>query len=238
MLEKGLFETEVRRIGAEQEMFLVDRGFRPALVAIELLERIDDPHFTTELGRSTSSATSTPSRSAARSSRDGDGSSPAPVQGHERPQQNWTREVVLCGILPTLEKADLDLENMTPRPRYFALNEAMNRMRGGEYHLYIKGSDELNVTHDNVMLEACNTSFQVHFQVKPENFARLYNIAQAVAAPVLPRRSTPPCFSAGNSGGRPASRSFSSPSIPVRQPDISRAAPPGQLSGGSGSTSR
>ena len=51
MLEGGLFETEVRRIGAEQEMFLVDRDWRPALVATELLERIDDPHFTTELGR-------------------------------------------------------------------------------------------------------------------------------------------------------------------------------------------
>jgi CBS domain-containing protein len=35
------------------------------------------------------------------------------------------------------------------------------------------------------MLEACNTSFQLHFQVAPEEFARRYNIAQAVAAPVL-----------------------------------------------------
>jgi len=51
MLDEGLFETEVRRIGAEQEMFLVDHDFRPALNAMEVLELIDDPHFTTELGR-------------------------------------------------------------------------------------------------------------------------------------------------------------------------------------------
>ena len=35
------------------------------------------------------------------------------------------------------------------------------------------------------MLEACNTSFQVHFQVSPENFAKNYNIAQVVTAPLL-----------------------------------------------------
>jgi len=35
------------------------------------------------------------------------------------------------------------------------------------------------------MLEACNTSFQVHFQVSPDNFARYYNIAQAITGPLL-----------------------------------------------------
>ncbi|MEE8486784.1 MAG: CBS domain-containing protein, partial [Gemmatimonadota bacterium] len=48
-----------------------------------------------------------------------------------------------------------------------------------------KGTDELRMTHDSVMLEACNASFQVHFQVGPEEFARMYNIALAVTAPVL-----------------------------------------------------
>ncbi len=40
------------------------------------------------------------------------------------------------------------------------------------YKLHIKGLDELCCTHDNVMLEACNTSFQVHFQVGPDEFAQ------------------------------------------------------------------
>lgn len=49
----------------------------------------------------------------------------------------------------------------------------------------IKGIDELEMSHDSVMLEACNTSFQIHFQVGQHEFASLYNIAQAVTAPVL-----------------------------------------------------
>jgi hypothetical protein len=53
----------------------------------------------------------------------------------------------------------------------------MCQLRGGEFKTMIKGVDELQTTHDNVMLEACNTSFQVHFQVGPDEFAPLYNLA-------------------------------------------------------------
>ncbi|MCA8960591.1 MAG: CBS domain-containing protein, partial [Planctomycetes bacterium] len=64
-------------------------------------------------------------------------------------------------------------------------NDALNRERGDAYSFRIRGLDELNFKHYSVMLEACNTSFQVHFQVTPEEFPRLYNIAQVATAPVL-----------------------------------------------------
>src|SRR6185295_13234152 len=41
------------------------------------------------------------------------------------------------------------------------------------------------ITHDNIMMESCNTSFQVHFQTSPAEFASHYNLAQAITAPVL-----------------------------------------------------
>ena len=50
MIDEDAFETGVARIGAEQELFLVDEAFHPAAGAMKILERIDDPHFTTELG--------------------------------------------------------------------------------------------------------------------------------------------------------------------------------------------
>ena len=34
-------------------------------------------------------------------------------------------------------------------------------------------------------MESCNTSFQVHFQTSPAEFASQYNMAQAITAPVL-----------------------------------------------------
>ena len=93
--------------------------------------------------------------------------------------------ILLTGILPTLRKEHLGLDGMTPNPRYRRLNDAIMEARGGELSFLIKGIDELDETHDNVMLESCNTSFQVHFQVAPNEFARLYNLSQAITAPVL-----------------------------------------------------
>ena len=50
MLRDGLFETGPRRIGAEQEMFLIDRNWAPARASLQMLEKLADPHYTTELG--------------------------------------------------------------------------------------------------------------------------------------------------------------------------------------------
>jgi CBS domain-containing protein/gamma-glutamylcysteine synthetase len=185
MLDSGMIERRRRHIGAEQEVFLVDRNWRPAMAALELLEQIDDPRFTTELGLFNLEMNLDPLIFG------GDCLRRLEAQLNEllTHLRNEAREVgvevVLTGILPTLRKTDLGLENMTPKPRYFALNKAMSALRGGAYELSIKGLDELLLKHDSVMLEACNASFQVHFQVGAEEFANLYNIAQVAAAPVL-----------------------------------------------------
>ena len=192
MLDEGVFETEVRRIGAEQEMFLVDESWQPALNGPEILEQLDDPHFTTELGRFNLECNLDPITLGDHALRRMEVQLNELLDKVRSVAREMGSEVVLSGILPTLEKSDLTLDNMTPRNRYFALNEALNRMRGERYRLYIKGRHELNITHDNVMLEACNASFQVHFQVKPENFAQLYNVAQVVAAPVLAAATNSP----------------------------------------------
>src|SRR5206468_12793652 len=62
MLSTGLIESGVRRIGAEQEMFLVDRQMRPAPVATEVLKRANDPRLTTEIARFNLEANLTPLR--------------------------------------------------------------------------------------------------------------------------------------------------------------------------------
>jgi len=185
MIHRGLVESGVRRIGAEQEVALVDRSCRPAMRSQEILEAIDDPHFTTELGKFNVELNLDPVRF---------GGDCLSVMHRQIEQllgklravaERFETEVTLTGILPTLQKSDLNLSNMTDLPRYHALNDAMTRLRGGPYQLRIMGVDELNLQHQTVMLEACNTSFQVHFQVGPDEFARLYNLAQAVAGPVL-----------------------------------------------------
>ncbi len=185
MLDDGMFESGVSRIGAEQELFLVDRYWRPALNNLEVLELIDDERCTTELGRFNIEFNLDPIDFSSNCLRRLEDELNAMLAVVREAAARLDTQVVQIGILPTIEKSDLTLANMTPRERYYALNQAMHRLRGTSFDLRIKGRDELMITHDNVMLEACNTSFQVHFQVSPADFARRYNIAQAVAAPTL-----------------------------------------------------
>ncbi len=81
--------------------------------------------------------------------------------------------IVLTGILPTLRKFDLDMNNLTPKQRYFALMEAINQqLVGSSYELNLVGIDELLIKHDSPLIEAVNTSFQVHLQVHPSEFVK------------------------------------------------------------------
>jgi CBS domain-containing protein len=192
MLDRGLIEAGIRRIGAEQELVLIDRHQRPATINVQLLEELEDPHFTTELGRFNLEFNLDPQPLTGSCLSHMEGELKRLLRKVREAASRHGAEVLLTGILPTLEKSDLTLANMTPVARYRELNDAMTRLRGGDYHFRIKGQDELIVRHDNVMLEACNTSFQVHFQVSPDEFARLYNVAQAVAAPVLAAAANSP----------------------------------------------
>ncbi|MFB6263263.1 MAG: glutamate-cysteine ligase family protein [Bradymonadaceae bacterium] len=186
MLEEGHFEEDVRRIGAEQEMFLVDESYQPATINQQVLDSIEKERFTTELGKFNLEYNAAPSVFEGHCLRELEDQLTECVEAASAAAREHGGDAALVGILPTLRKSDLSLENMTPRKRYRALNEAMNELRGGEaYKFHITGIDEFIVEHDSVMLEAANTSFQVHFQVEPHEFARLYNIAQVTAAPVL-----------------------------------------------------
>ena len=185
MIDEGLIEADVRRIGAEQELFLIDDACRPAPVALDMIESLSDPTYTTELARFNLEANLSPQVLGGNCLSTMEEELASAVSRAAGAAQDRGCRVCMTGILPTLEQSDLTLENMTPNSRYHELNRVMVELRGGEFQTLIKGVDELQTSHDNVMMEACNTSFQVHFQVGAAEFAKLYNLAQAVTAPVL-----------------------------------------------------
>lgn len=185
MIREKRIESGVRRFGAEQEVFLVDRSWCPSPGALVALEKLQDPHFTTELGLFNLELNADPHPFS------GDHLSRMERQLSELIEklqgvcQSLGLHAVLTGILPTIRKSDLGLDNMVPSPRYQALNRAMGELRGEDYEFAINGVDELLIKHDSVMVEACTASFQVHIQVGAEEFARMYNIAQALAGPLM-----------------------------------------------------
>ena len=185
MLKNGFVESGKPRIGAEQEMFLIDKDLRPASISTEILAEANDPRLTTEIARFNLEANLTPLELTGRCF--------SRMEQELQEVLDLTRasaaalgaDVLLSGILPTLQKSDLTLDNITPIARYTELNRGVIGLRGGPLSIHIKGLDELSLTHDNIMMESCNTSFQIHFQTSADEFVDHYNVAQAITAPVL-----------------------------------------------------
>lgn len=185
MLEDGWFEEAPIHIGAEQEICIVDNHFKPAPKSLELLEDLNDSSFTTELAKFNIEANLDPQVFEKGCFSHMENTILAMLQKLRKAGKQREVDFVLTGILPTIRKFDLEIGNLTPLERYHALMEAISKMRGKVHELHINGLDELNIKHDSAMLESCNTSFQVHFQVKPDDFVRKYNISQVLAGPVL-----------------------------------------------------
>lgn len=185
MLDAGMFEDDVRRIGAEQEMFLVDSAMRPAPLAVEVIEEARDGRLTTEIGKFNLEANLTP--------REFKGDCLSLMEGElneiidivRAAADPFNAGVVLAGILPTIQLSDLTHENLTPLARYHEIDRVVTKLHGDNRVIQIKGLDELQLTLQDTFIEFCNTSFQIHLQVGAKDFVRYYNWAQAISGPVL-----------------------------------------------------
>ena len=185
MLDQNLIESDVVRIGAEQELCLVDEGYRPAGDAIELLKAIDDTHFTTELANYNIEINLDPFKLQDDCFEKVEEQLMELLDKAHAKAEGLGMKIILTGILPTISKNELGIDFMTPIPRYHKLNEVLTKCRGDHFSLKIRGVDELTLRHDSVLFEACNTSFQLHLQIPQEDFIPSYNWAQAIAGPVL-----------------------------------------------------
>jgi gamma-glutamyl:cysteine ligase YbdK (ATP-grasp superfamily) len=106
MLEESRFETGVRRVGAEQEMFLVDRHMNPAPVSTEVIESAKDPRLTTEIARFNIEANLTPRVFTGDCLRRMHAEIEEVVGLVREGARGRGAEVLLAGILPTLRKPD------------------------------------------------------------------------------------------------------------------------------------
>jgi len=188
MLNNDWFESDNMHIGAEQEMCLVDtKNFKPASIAMEALESLKGNDWVeTELAKFNLEINLDPHPFTGSCLSDLAKETKERLDIIRQHLEPMGADYALTGVLPTLKKHDMEMNNLTPKKRYKALMEAINaQLLGNAYELKIIGIDELTVKHNSPLLEACNTSFQVHLQVAPNDFVKLYNIAQTLAAPVM-----------------------------------------------------
>lgn len=189
MLENDWFESNIVRIGAEQEMCLVqNKTFKPATINMEVLAKLGDdkPWCVTELAKFNLETNLSPREFTGDCLSQLEAENLSYLNIIQKVLDEFDASIILCGILPTLRKHDLEMQNLTPKDRYYALMAAIQKhLLGTAFELRVEGVDELLVKHDSPLLEACNTSFQVHLQVAPKDFVKMYNIAQVLAGPVI-----------------------------------------------------
>ena len=119
MLEKDWFENDITRIGAEQEMVLVNnKTLKAAPLAMEAIELIgEQPWLDTELARFNLEVNLQPQEFKGNCFSDMESEIKRYLNAINDKLQLLDTQLLLTGILPTLRKFDLDLHNLTPKPR-------------------------------------------------------------------------------------------------------------------------
>jgi CBS domain-containing protein len=194
MIEEGLIESGCTRLGAEQEYCLVGDNLRPAMTGPQILEGLKEPHFTSELAQWNLEINLDPQEAGAGCFARMNEQLTRLLEVACRAAEQHDSHIILTGILPTIRKSDLDFANMTPNPRYRVLDNILKQLRGEDFIVSIEGVDEVSVKTDSILYEACNTSFQIHLQIDPAEFADRYNWAQVLAGPVLACSVNSPCL--------------------------------------------
>jgi len=185
MIEKGLFEEGPLRVGAEQEFCLVDANFLPESNSLTILDNIADTHFSTEVGnfnlKINLDALSLQKDCFSKMHNQLE----ILLEKAKKSASKTNSKILLAGILPSLSASDINEQNITNVERYTVLNDAIKSDKKTYCDIHIKGVDEINLSHDSVKLEGCNTSFQMHLQLGIKDFVDNYNWAQAIAGPIL-----------------------------------------------------
>jgi hypothetical protein len=138
MLREGAFAGDVEAtIGLEVELNLIDHRFEPAMRNTAVLDGVDTPELTSELGR-WNVELNLPPRSLP-------GEQVRYLENHlldlisqiEKKAETVGAKVLTIGILPTLSEDDLTTDLLSPSNRFAVLNEQILSARGEPVRLDI-----------------------------------------------------------------------------------------------------
>ncbi|MCT2582721.1 glutamate-cysteine ligase family protein [Actinophytocola gossypii] len=188
MLTEGGFSTSPPQIGLEVELNLVDDALRPAMANSVVLEKLDDPSFTTELGQHNLELNVRPRPLAGDEASELEREVRASLDDANDKARDAGASLVMIGMLPTLREEHFKARWLSGNPRYTQLNETIFAARGEDMVLHMEGAaipgqrgERLRSSADSILPEAACTSAQLHLQVPPEEFAPNWNAAQCLA---------------------------------------------------------
>ncbi|MFC4081559.1 glutamate--cysteine ligase [Amycolatopsis samaneae] len=188
MLTDGSFSFPRKSIGLEVELNLVDSELRPSMSNTAVLEAMDDPSFTAELGQHNLELNVPPRLLAGDSALQLEADLRAYLSAAENKAAETGSALAMIGILPTLRHEHFDQKWLTNKARYALLNDQILAARGERTELCMEGAalpgrspERLRSHAESILPEAACTSVQLHLQVAPEEFAPHWNAAQCLA---------------------------------------------------------
>ncbi len=181
MLQEHMFEANPAQVGLEIELNLVDDRGMPSMRNADVLDAIADPAWATELGQFNLEINVPPRQLAGDAVADLEREVRASLNAADGNARGIGSRLVMIGILPTLQKQDLNEETLSANARYKVLNEQIFAARGEDMRIAIDGTEHLLTYADSITPEAACTSVQLHLQVSPDAFASYWNAAQAIA---------------------------------------------------------
>jgi hypothetical protein len=188
MLTEGGFSTAPPQIGLEVELNLVDDALQPAMANTVVLEKLDDPSFTTELGQHNLELNVRPRPLSGDQASELEAELRASLTDANLKAQDAGAALVMIGMLPTLRDEHFRARWLSTNARYSRLNDQIFAARGEDMVLSMEGAaipgqrgERLRSSADSILPESACTSAQLHLQVPPEEFASHWNAAQCLA---------------------------------------------------------
>jgi Glutamate-cysteine ligase family 2(GCS2) len=196
MLTQHIFDYERPLTGMEIELDLVDEDYQPRMANAEVLERIADPRYQTELGQFNIEFNVDPRLLPGDAARELESDLRQSLNRAEALANQVGAHIVQIGILPTITPEHFRSEWMSANVRYAALNNAIVSARGEDIFIDIQGpgGERLATYADSIGPESAGTSVQLHLQVPPQEFAQHWNAAQALAGLQLAVGANSPFF--------------------------------------------
>ena len=180
MLAQPDFGLGSPSIGAELELYLVDSAARPLLLNREVIERSGHQQLALELNRFNLEFNLSPQAAKGTPFTHLENEMEFSISLINQQLQNEKGCALPIGILPTLKRSDFGLKTITDGSRFYALTQALQKLRGRMFQIHIEGDPPLSLRSHDVSLEGANSSMQVHYRVNPDRFADTFNAFQMV----------------------------------------------------------
>ncbi len=137
LINEGKLEKGHPKIGAEQELCILKNDYSPANNALQLLDDIDDDHYTNELALFNLESNLDPHSLRGNCFNLIEKELLDLLDEGRKSAKAFDSHLLLTGILPTLQFRHLKFDYMTPIKRYQTLSEVLLKQRRSDFEIYL-----------------------------------------------------------------------------------------------------